>query len=534
MAAPQRTVSPVIAPVSGRRVALLIGNKDYARRPLSNPVNDATDLAGALRALGFEVTLSTNLNRPGLDRAVREFAASVSPGDAALFFFSGHGMEVEGQNYLLPVDFDAQAEEEVKYQALPASLVQERLQGRGARVAILILDACRDNPYRSWRGSSGGGLAGMSGAGVYVAFAAAPGHTADDNPGQRNGLFTKHLLAAVREPGLSIDEVFNRVREGVASESGGKQVPFSNSGLIGRFAFREAAVAAPAAVAMDLDVERYQAVKDSRDAAQLEQVASEIQRADLALILRDRARALRSAGAPVETAARIDRPEAPASPPVKPLARAGTGGHRAGETKVNPKDGLTYVWIPPGKFMMGCSPGDSECNRDEIPARPVDMPSGFWLGQTPVTQQAYQRVTGQNPSHFKGAKLPVEMVDWDDAQNYCKAIGGELPSEAEWEYAARAGTTGARYGSLGDIAWYDGNSGSKTHEVGRKQANAFGLFDMLGNVRQWTADLYPQGYAIALRGGSLAYPQRITRVSFRLRIEPGYRNSDVGFRCVAE
>ena len=119
-----------------------------------------------------------------------------------------------------------------------------------------------------------------------------------------------------------------------------------------------------------------------------------------------------------------------------------------------------------------------------------------------MTQQAYQRVTGQNPSDFKGANLPVETVSWDEAQSYCQAIGGRLPTEAEWEYAARAGSTGARYGDLDQIAWYSGNSGGKTHEVGQKQANAWGLFDMLGNVWQWTADWYAQGQSRALRGGA--------------------------------
>jgi formylglycine-generating enzyme required for sulfatase activity len=159
-------------------------------------------------------------------------------------------------------------------------------------------------------------------------------------------------------------------------------------------------------------------------------------------------------------------------------------------TKVNPKDGLKYVWIPPGRFTMGCSEGDTECEDDEKPAHEVTITIGFWLGQTPVTQAAYQRVTGSNPSHFSGSERPVESVSLNDALRYCVAISGRLPTEAEWEYAARAGSTGARYGDVNEIAWYATNSGGRTHDVGQKQASVFGLYDVLGNVWQWTADWY--------------------------------------------
>jgi uncharacterized caspase-like protein len=302
-----------VAALPGRRVALVVGNREYPKQPLANPVNDATDLASALRGLRFDTTLAVNVNRIAFERSVRDFAARIQPGDAALFFFAGHGMEVEGQNYLLPVDFDVQAEEEVKYQAMPASLVLERMQNRGARVAIIILDACRNNPFRNWGRGPGGGLANMSGSGVYVAFAAAPGKTASDDVRGNNGRFTKYLLAALNEPGLGLDELFNRVRTSVAQESGGAQVPFSNSGLIGRFVLREGTTegVAPvvAAQPLDLDLERYNAVKDSRDSEQLESVAARLQRAELAEILRERAKSLRGAVAPAPVAVPLVRTE---------------------------------------------------------------------------------------------------------------------------------------------------------------------------------------------------------------------------------
>jgi len=159
-------------------------------------------------------------------------------------------------------------------------------------------------------------------------------------------------------------------------------------------------------------------------------------------------------------------------------------------------------------------------------------------------------VVGSNPSKFRGDNLPVERVSWDDARSYCQAIGGRLPTEAEWEYAARAGSAGAHYGDLDDVAWHLGNSEEKTHEVGQKRPNAFELYDMLGNVWQWTADWYAEKYYQAganqdpsgppggtlrvQRGGSWVEYSRNVRASNRGGSDPGGRNDDFGLRCVVE
>lgn len=220
-----------------------------------------------------------------------------------------------------------------------------------------------------------------------------------------------------------------------------------------------------------------------------------------------------------------------------------------GTVRGNPKDGLKYVWIPPGTFMMGCSSGDSECYPNERPAHQVTITSGFWIGQTPVTQEAYRRVTGKNTSHFKGDGLPVDHIMREEAKRYCEAVGMRLPTEAEWEYAARAGTLGARYGDVDAVAWYDGNSGSQTQPVGLKEPNAWKLYDMLGNVWQWTADSYaekyynqrgdedPQGPPAGprtFRGGSWSSFPRSVRASYRGSGEPGFGEYSYGARCVGK
>ena len=234
----------------------------------------------------------------------------------------------------------------------------------------------------------------------------------------------------------------------------------------------------------------------------------------------------------------------------KTPAQQGNAVAAAGAEKVNAKDGLKYVWIPAGTFQMGCSPGDNECYADEKPAHKITISKGFWMGQTLVTQAAYQRVRGSNPSHFHGDQLPVETVTWDDANGYCAAAGMRLPTEAESEYAARAGDTASRYGDVDAISWYYKNSGAQTHDVGQKQPNAWKLYDMLGNVWEWTSDWYDQDYYSqspsqdprgpssgtyrVMRGGSWNDFARLVRVSDRGVCLPAVRDNDVGFRCAGE
>lgn len=238
-------------------------------------------------------------------------------------------------------------------------------------------------------------------------------------------------------------------------------------------------------------------------------------------------------------------------PPVTPVRAVAPSGiaPKPGDVKVNPVDQQRYVWVPAGSFMSGCSEGDRECVEDEFPTHKITLTKGFWLGETEVTQAAWSRLVDFNPSLFQSSpQLPVEYVTWDDADYFCTQIGGRLPTEAEWEYAARAGTTGARYGKLDEIAWYEDNSHYSTHPVKQKKPNAFGLYDMLGNVVEWTHTWYtvqhnqeninPTGPSLAeyksLRGGGWWDNPKLIRVSYRRRFETGDYDYNIGFRCVSE
>jgi hypothetical protein len=220
-----------------RRVALVIGNGAYPSAPLKNPVNDAKDMAAALQRLGFDVMLLTNANQQQMDSSVREFGLKLRQGGAGLFYYAGHGLQVGGENYLVPVNANIQTESDVRFTCLPAGMVLGKMEDARNDLNIIILDACRNNPFaRSFR-SAEQGLAKMDApTGSLISYATAPGSVASDGAG-RNGLFTQHLLKNMATPGLSVEEMFKRVRQSVVADTNRKQVPWEASSLIGQFYF---------------------------------------------------------------------------------------------------------------------------------------------------------------------------------------------------------------------------------------------------------------------------------------------------------
>ena len=225
---------------------------------------------------------------------------------------------------------------------------------------------------------------------------------------------------------------------------------------------------------------------------------------------------------------------------------------KAGERQTETVNGVEFAfrWCPPGTFMMG-SPNDENNRYIDETQHKVTLTKGFWMLETEVTQKQWKAVMGKNPISFTGDDLPVEMVSWNDCQEFCKKCAKlgfhvQLPTEAQWEYACRAGTRSSYSGNLDEMAWYDFNSGVKTHPVGTKKPNAWGLYDMHGNVFEWCQDWYgeyPSGSVTdptgsssvapcVYRGGSCYSDARYCRSAYRYCLVPRDRKHGLGFRVI--
>lgn len=231
------TIDRAVAAGTEHRRALVIGNAAYPTAPLRNPVNDAADVAAALRRLDFEVTVLRDATHQEIENAVEHFSRQLRRGGVGLLYYAGHGMQLNGENYLIPVDARLQTATDVKFEAVPVAWVLERMRDASNELNMVILDACRDNPFmRGWR-SSQRGLAVMQVArGTLISYATEPGGVALDGD-ERNGIYTKHLLRHIEEEKLSVEQLFKRVRRGVYKETAGKQIPWETSSLTGDFYF---------------------------------------------------------------------------------------------------------------------------------------------------------------------------------------------------------------------------------------------------------------------------------------------------------
>ena len=615
-----------------QRRALLIGNAAYEHvRPLQNTVADVEALEGALRDLGFEVTVERDRGVNEMDADLKKFAESLGSRDLAFFYFSGHGVEVSGKNYLLPVDFP-ESGVTIQRGALAAADVQEGLEGK-AQVLVLVLDACRNDPFGEAKGTDGG-LARMNGAaGTLIAYSTGAGNVASDNQAGELGLYMTHLVKELTKPGaVELKEVFDQTQASVHYASkqahpGRKaQDPETSDKLMGKVYLRGGPEVGSAPGGGDKDPDKlvpvegrwekdWRALENIKDPAMkgvveayIEDYESEpdarlwVKKARVVLAtLEERQDAVaawtaaRVAGARADLVAFVARyaEVAPdlakeAEGMLERLQEAELKVLEAGSSWKSPK-GMEFAWIPAGRFVMGSPEGEEGREEDER-QHAVRISQGFWMGKYEVTQEEWQAVMGDNPSEFESCRprCPVDSVSWVDVQEFIRKLNGResgsgyryrLPTEAEWEYAARAGSAGATpEGELRILgkqnapvldgqAWYGGNSGVSygdgyycsdweerqyeaewcgPHPVGQKRANGWGLHDMLGNVWEWTADRkgnYPSGMVTdprgpstgsywVIRGGGWVNYARNVRSANRSFNSPGERYNAFGFRLV--
>ena len=523
-----------------KRTALVIGNAAYESGALRNPINDARAMAKALADLSFEVTLKENLDQKQMKREIQAFGEKLRKGGVGLFYYAGHGIQENGRNYLLPVGAAIEHEKQVEYEAVDMGAVLSEIDYAHARMNIVILDACRDNPFaRSFRSISQGLASLDAPTGTLIAYATAPGSVANDGPGE-NGVYTGELIKAMVQPGLKIEDVFKQVRSAVREATGGRQVPWESSSLEGDFYFLWPPPKHP--------------VQPASIQPQLNASGAAEQR---------------SASGPTE------EPASRGEKPIKTL-----------KTWKEPVTGLVFVWAPGGCFLMGSPQSEKDRSADEGPVHEVCV-DGFWISQTVVTNAQFRQFQKDHDSRdyaghsLNGDGQPAVYLSWVDANNFSQWLTGQnggqynfrLPTEAEWEYACRAGSETSRYWGedasraciyenvadytaqrqLGIKPVHECDDGyATTAPVGSFRPNALGLYDMLGNVLQWCADVYgvdsyvrhdrhnPQnadesmGQSRVIRGGCWRGSTGSIRCAIRGSGLPNSMKDDLGFRVVRE
>lgn len=519
--------------VNERRTALVIGNSTYQESPLKNAVNDANDMAAALRQMGFEVAVLNNARLREMVEATETFSKQLRRSDVGLFYYAGHGLQVAGENYLVPIGARLNRDTDVQFEAFHVGRLLGVMEEASNTLNLIILDACRNNPFgRSFRSAQTGLAVAQAAPGSLIAYATAPGSVASDGDG-RNGTYTRNLLQSMRTPGLPVEEMFKQVRISVRQETSQKQTPWESSSLTRSFSFVPGS--APAAQAPG-------PVNTAPPFPSDQAAAPPLTRPALP-------------EPPANTKTKSQPPQQASLPPATPLRPPPPA---TGKTFVN-SIRMEFILIPPGEFIMGAE------GTNGIPAHRVAIHKSVYLGKYEVTQAQWFEIMGNNPSLFKGTETaakvdperPVEQVSWNEIQEFIQRLNSKeghtkyrLPTEAEWEYAARAGGTApsGKADGLDQWAWWASNAKGTTHPVGRLQPNAWGLHDMFGNVWEWVNDWWspytkdtatdpqgpPSGALKVFRGGAWNQPAAACQPAHRLYDAPTFKYPAVGFRLARE
>ncbi|XOF33319.1 MAG: SUMF1/EgtB/PvdO family nonheme iron enzyme [Candidatus Electrothrix sp. YB6] len=520
-AAPVQAASPY-----GRFHALVIGNQNYKYlKPLKTPRADAKAVAKVLKKwYGFEVDLLLDGNREQIMRAISKLRSTMtSEQDNLLIYYAGHGYldRLSGVGYWQPVD--AERDNDVDW--IPTSRVTSLLRVIRAKHVLVVADSCysgnllmRNPKVRLASGMSRDEwIQRMLARRSRNALTAGGEEPVLDSGGGGHSVFAQAFLRVLRhnQEVLDGDSLFDRIKNPV--------------------------------IANALQTPLYGVIKmTNHNWGDFLLVPQKMQGGNPVSM-----RTKKSTGSNFtprgDTAQTYPQEEPEPVPPSPP---------KRGDTMTDTITGMEFVYIPKGCFQMGSPPDEKDRKEDEGPVHEVCV-DGFWMGKYEVTQREWKKIMTHNPSNFKASgRCPVGNVSWEDVQEFISELNREtgkryrLPTEAEWEYACRAGGSGKYCGGdrINELAWYDGNSGNKTHPVGQKKKNAFGLYDMSGNAWEWCADWYSSNYykfsphnnptgpasgrGRVARSGSWFNFRDGCRAADRYGIEPNDHFQGLGFRLV--
>ncbi len=483
------------------RVALVIGNNNYTSfSKLKNPINDAKAIKYILENKGFSVLYQENISKRQFKKSIKQFSNKLSKGGVGLFFYAGHGIQVEGQNYLIPANAKIEEKDDVEYEAISLNYITKKMKNAHNRLNIIILDACRNDPFS--RGGNGGLAPVQNARGMFVAYATEAGGTAKDGK-EKNGVFTKALINYIDKP-LSIEEVFKKTREEVFKSTHGIQYPGVYNQIIGDFYFT-----LPASNKI-----KYSTIESINKEKIIVKKKSKKRLID-----------------PI-----FQKKNIHTSYIVPSMVLMKKGSYTRGDDK---------------------NIGD----KDEQPIHKVTIGYDFYIGKYEVTFQEYDKFVIDSkrkmPKSRKWGrdKQPVINVSWSDAVAYSNWLSKKtgdiyrLPSEAEWEYVAKKDLN-INKSNISKYAWYKANSSSKPNPVGMKIPNKYQIYDMSGNVKEWCEDWYTDNYTHVpidgsafnsssqntkvLRGGSWNLSKSSMRVSNRYWSAIKNKNNYSGFRLVKE
>jgi len=487
---------PQLVAQNPARHAFLLINTDYQSvRPLAVNAASVTELKAALTAAKFQVHEERNFTQDRLAKDLdRLLLSTVKPGDTLLFYYLGYAIQANGDNFLVPIDFDPKKTDPVPFRARSLTGFMQVLDEKQIGLKMILIDATTQSTELLAR-ATGPGLALPDLTDireiVYLSSAAMNAVPQPFTDAER-ALFAKHVSALIRKPGTTVVDLLTGTQSQVATESKNLR-PFYLTQATQPFRF-------------------------------------------------------------------TDPPPAPKIAPPKPVDEF------ISKDRVNSRDRQAYLYIPAGKFLMGCVPSDNKCEDHEKPQHEVTITKPFWMGETEVQVEAYQKFVDTATPKRKMPRAPIEHKGWsqtnlpmaglppEDADAFCKWVGGRLPTEAEWEYAARGGKANEivplNAETARDKANFSGKQGNDRFEqvapVKQFDPNGFGLFDMSGNLWEFTSDFYsktffaespkedPTGPASGkervVRGGSwFSDPTQHLRISFRNK---GNGGNIVGFRCV--